>query len=131
MALKSYIASGWTIRIIPWVVEPGGLVHEQSLQDALEFLEIPRGQRSQIVRDTVRASVEALTFMCRLRSLQNRPPPHAERLDVAQKHSVRREKPARQRTFDTDDPQPSQLTNAADQNLSRKRKAATPKESLA
>ena len=45
-----------------------GLVHQQSLQDALEFLDIPREQRSPIiVRDTVRASVEALAFMCRLR----------------------------------------------------------------
>ena len=44
-----------------------GLVHEQSLQDALDFLDIPREQRSPIVRDTVRAPVEALAFMCRLR----------------------------------------------------------------
>ena len=67
-----------------------GLVHEQSLQDALEFLDIPREQRSPIiVRDTVRASVEALAFMCRLQfspSLQNR-------------------------TFDTDDPLQNQVTN--------------------
>ena len=61
--------------------------------------------------DTVRASVEALAFimMCRLcfsPSLQNR-------------------------TFDIDDPQPKKVTNAADQNLSRKRKAALSKESLA
>ena len=86
-----------------------GLVHEESLQDALEFFDIPREQRSQIVRDTVRASVEALAFMYGLRfspSPQNR-------------------------TFDTDDPQSNQVTNAADQNLSRKRKNAVSKESLA
>ena len=86
-----------------------GLVHEQSLQDALEFIDIPREQRSPIVQVTVIASVEALAFMCRLHfspSLQNR-------------------------TFDTDDPQPNQLTNAADQNLSGKRKAAVSKENLA
>ena len=109
VALKNYIASGWTIRIIPWVVGARGLVHEQSLQDALEFLDIPREQRSPIVRDTVRASVEALAFMCRLRfspSLQNR-------------------------TFDTDDPLPNQVANAADQNLSRKRKTTVSKESFA
>ena len=70
-----------------------GLVHEQSLHD------IPREQRSPILRDTVRAYVEALAFMSRLRfspSLQNR-------------------------TFDTDDPQPNRVKNLADQNLSRKR----------
>ena len=101
VALKNYIVSGWTIRTIPWVVGDLGLVHGQSLQDALEFLDIPREQRSPILRDTVRASVEALAFMSRLcfsPSLQNR-------------------------TFDTDDPQENQVTNLADQNLSRKRKA--------
>ena len=71
VALKNYIASyldgrHWTIRIIQWVVGARGLVHEQSLQDALEFLDIPHEQRSPIVRDNVRASVEALAFMCRL-----------------------------------------------------------------
>ena len=30
VALKNYIASGWTIRIIQWVVGARGLVHEQS-----------------------------------------------------------------------------------------------------
>ena len=29
VALKNYIASGWTIRIIQWVVGAQGLVHEQ------------------------------------------------------------------------------------------------------
>ena len=49
VALKNYIASGWTIRIIPWVVGARGLVHEQS-------------------HGNMRASVEALAFMCKLRS---------------------------------------------------------------
>ena len=43
------------------------IVHEQSLQDVLEFLDMPREQRSPIMWDTVRASVEALAFLCRLR----------------------------------------------------------------
>ena len=50
-----------------WVVGARGLVHEKSLQDALEFLDIPKEQRSSIVRDTVHASdhsVQALAFMC-------------------------------------------------------------------
>ena len=48
-------------RITPWIVGVRGLVHEQSLQDALEFLDIPREQRYN-----VRTSVEALAFMCRM-----------------------------------------------------------------
>ena len=87
--LQAYhpFTSGWTIRIIQWVVGARGLIHELSLQDALEFLDMPHEQRSPIVRDTVRASVEALAFMCRLcfsSSPQNR-------------------------TLDTNDPQPNQL----------------------
>ena len=109
MALKNYNASGWTIRIIQRVLGAGGLVHEQSLQDALEFLDIPSEERSSIVRDIVCASVEALAFTCWVRfsqSLQNR-------------------------TFDTHDPEPNQVTHAADQTLSRKRKAVISEESLA
>ena len=111
VALKNYIASGWTIRIIQWVVGARGLSHEQSLHDALEFLDIPREQRSPIVWNTVHASVEALAFMCRLRFSPVSPPQN--------------------RPLNTADPQQNQVTNASDQNLSRKRKAGASKESLA
>ena len=62
VALKNYFASGWTIRIILWVMGAQGPVHEQSLQDVLEFFNIPGEQRSPILQDTVRASVKALAF---------------------------------------------------------------------
>ena len=61
------------------------------------------------MRDTVRASVEALAFMC---MLFFSPSPQ-------------------KRTFATDGPQQHQVIHAADQNLSRKRKAVIFKESLA
>ena len=84
-----------------------GFVHEQSLHDTLKFLDIPHKQWSSIVQDSVRASVEALAFMCRLRfspSLQNR-------------------------TFDTDDPQFHLKMPAADQS-GKKRKAISNEKSL-
>ena len=93
----------------PQAVHPEMIVHEQSLQDVLEFLDMPREQRSPIMWDTVRASVEALAFLCRLR--------FSPSLQIW--------------AFDSDNPLPNQLTNAADQNFSRKRKTAVPKESLA
>ena len=65
--------------------------------------------------DTVRASLEALVFMCLLQFCQKFYSLH-------------------NRTFDTDDPLSNQETNAADQkiqNLCRKRKTAVSKESLA
>ena len=72
-------------------------MNKQSLQDALGVLDVPSEQKASIVRGTVRASVEALAFMCRLcfsSSLQKR-------------------------TFDSDDPHPelNQVTHAADQNV--------------
>ena len=107
VAPKNHIASGWTIRIIPWVVGAQGLVHEQHddcrmYWNFLIYLVL-------CGTPCVHFSVEALAFMCRLRfspSLQNR-------------------------TFDTDDPLPNQVTNAAGQNLSRKSKTAFSRESFA
>ena len=63
VALHKYISSGWTVRVLPWVVGARGLIYEQSVQAALEFLEIPRKQWSSIIRNTVQASVDALAFM--------------------------------------------------------------------
>ena len=107
-ALRKYTASGWTVLVLPWVVGTRGFVHEQSLHDTLKFLDIPHKQWPSIVQDSVRASVEALAFMCRLRfspSLQNR-------------------------TFDTDDPQSFLTMHAADQRSGRKRKAISNEKSL-
>ena len=83
IALQKCTASGWRVWVLPWVVGTRGLVHEQSLHGTLKFLDIPHKQWSSILQDSVRASFEALAFMCRLcfsTFLQNR-------------------------TFDTDDPQ--------------------------
>ena len=82
-ALQKYTASGWTVLVLPWVVGTRGFVHEQSLHGALKFFDIPHKQWSSIVQDSVRASVEALAFMCRLRFCPS----------------------LKKRTFDTDEPQ--------------------------
>ena len=80
----------------------GSEVHEQPLLDALEFLDIHSEQSSIVLGTTaMHASIEALAFMCGLcfsTLLQNR-------------------------AFDTDNSQQHQVIYAADQNLSRKRKA--------
>ena len=87
-ALQKYTASGWTVWFLPLLV--GVQVHnEQSLQDALKFLGIPHKKWPSTLQDSVRASIEALAFICRQGfslSLQNG-------------------------TFDADDPQ-SRLGNA-------------------
>ena len=78
------------------------------MQAALEFLEIPRKQWSSIVRSTVQASVEALTFMCKLR------------FSPSSQNSI----------FDTDDQQSYLVERTADWRFSRKRKAVTTNENL-
>ena len=37
-ALRKYTASGWTVRVLPWVVGTRGFVHEQSLHYTLNSL---------------------------------------------------------------------------------------------
>ena len=66
-ALSHYIDSGWSVKILPWVVGARGLVQERSLHHALEYLEIPRGTWLSIIEDTVLASISALAFMHRVR----------------------------------------------------------------
>ena len=66
-ALGYYIDSGWTIKILPWVVGARGLVQERVMYNALEFLEIARGSWISIIECSVSASISALAFMHRIR----------------------------------------------------------------
>ena len=47
-ALPKYTASGWTVRVLLWVVCTRRLVHEQSSHDTLKFLDIPHKQWQSI-----------------------------------------------------------------------------------
>ena len=47
VALINYIAFARTVRIIQWVLSAWGLVHEQSQQNALQFLDLPSEQSLQ------------------------------------------------------------------------------------
>ena len=66
-ALGHYSDSGWSVKILPWVVGARGLVQEQAMHHALEYLEVPKTSWRPIIEDTVLASVSALAFMHRIR----------------------------------------------------------------
>ena len=67
VALQDYTAAGWTVKILPWIVGARGMINRASLTAALQFLEIPESHHSGIINCTIRASIEALAVMYRLR----------------------------------------------------------------
>jgi hypothetical protein len=66
-ALGHYSDSGWSVKILPWVVGARGLVQERVMHHALEYLEVPKTFWRPIIEDTVLASISALAFMHRIR----------------------------------------------------------------
>ena len=66
-ALQQYAESGWTIRILPWIVGARGLICEQHLTSALDFLGIPQSRWSVIIASTVQESIETLACMHKIR----------------------------------------------------------------
>ena len=70
-ALRQYSTAGWQVKVLPWVVGIRGLVIEDGIHLALEFLAIQRKDWAAAVSRTVVASVESLAFMHRVRFSSN------------------------------------------------------------
>ena len=66
-ALGHYSDSGWSVKILPWVVGAWGLVLERAKHHALEYIEVPKSFWRPKIEDTVLASISALAFMHRIR----------------------------------------------------------------
>ena len=66
-ALQTYVDSGWKVEILPWMVGARGMVRTELLTPTLEFLEIPKQKWTGIIEATVRASVEELAHINRIR----------------------------------------------------------------
>ena len=66
-ALRLYSTAGWQVKILPWVVGIRGLVIEDGIHSALEFIGLQRKDWAAAVTITVVASVESLAFMHRVR----------------------------------------------------------------
>ena len=107
-ALQSYIDSGWDVRVLPWVVGARGMARRNHLIEALEFLEIPKQKWTSIIECTVRASVEGLAYM------------HRIRFSTSTQHSI----------FDTDDPIATAAQNERLLSVGRKRRVPKDAEDL-
>ena len=81
-ALQDYVDSGWTVRVLPWVVGARGMIRRDQLTESLEFLEIPKQKWAAMIDCTIRTAVEGLAYMNRIR------------FSVSNQHNI----------FDTDDP---------------------------
>ena len=66
-ALRRYSTAGWQVKVQPWVVGIRGLVLEDGIHSALEFIGIQRKDWAAAVTNTIDASVESLAFMHRVR----------------------------------------------------------------
>ena len=63
------MTAGWQAKVLPWVVGIRGLVIEDGIHSALEFIGLQRKDWAAAVTITVVASVESLAFMHRCFSL--------------------------------------------------------------
>ena len=59
-ALQHYIHSGWSIEILPWVVDIRGFAVTKHLHADLEYLAISKSQWKVMIEHSVLASVRAL-----------------------------------------------------------------------
>ena len=99
-ALQDYIQSGWTVRILPWIVGVRGLASTPHLEAALDFLDIPPSNWPTIINSNIQSSIEALAFM------------HRIRFSTRNQCSV----------FDKDDPRPNASTSERALSVGKKRK---------
>ena len=97
-ALHQYVAAGWQVEILPWVVGIRGLIEEKIIHAAVEYLDISRSEWAAAVACTVVASVQSLAFM----------------------HRVRFSSINQSRVFDTNDPVPAP-SGAENRGISKKR----------
>jgi hypothetical protein len=103
-ALRAYVADGWQVKILPWVVGVRGMIDAKSGSEVLNFLEVPRARHPRIIEDVTTESVKALYSLHQIRY-------HAFRLNLHKaiartgKSTTGEMAAANQNgAFDTDDP---------------------------
>ena len=66
-ALRAYVADGWQVKILPWVVGVRGMINAKSGSEVLNFLEVPRARHPRIIEDVTTESVKALYSLHQIR----------------------------------------------------------------
>ncbi len=59
VALQRYPALGWTVEILPWVVEIRGLLKVSVFAPIFKFLSIPNSRRITLLEETALKSAKA------------------------------------------------------------------------
>ncbi len=66
-ALRVYVADGWQVKNLPWVVGVRCMINEKSVSDVLNFLQVPRARRTRMVEDVTTECVKALYALHQIR----------------------------------------------------------------
>jgi ribonuclease HI len=106
-ALRSYVAQGWQVTILPWVVGVRGMINEKSVTNVLNFLQVPRNRQAKIVEDVAIESVKALYSLHQIRYQAFRLNMHKAGATTGKTTTGRMAAASRHGAFDTDDPSTS------------------------
>ena len=106
-ALRSYVALGWQVTILPWVVGVRGMINEKSATEVLNFLQVPRHRQARIVEDVTIESVKALYSLHQIRYQAFRLNMHKAGAATGKTTTSRMAAASRHGAFDTDDPSTS------------------------
>ena len=106
-ALRSYVAQGWQVTILPWVVGVRGMINEKSVTKVLNFLQVPRNRQARIVEDVAIESVKALYSLHQIRYQAFRLNMHKAGATTGKTTTGRMAAASRHGAFDTDDPSTS------------------------
>ena len=106
-ALRSYVAQGWQVTILPWVVGVRGMINQKSVTKVLNFLQVPRNRQARIVEDVAIESVKALYSLHQIRYQAFRLNMHKAGATTGKTTTGRMAAASRHGAFDTDDPSTS------------------------
>ena len=65
--MLAYVAEGWQVQILPFVVGVLGMLDAKSVSEVLNFLQVRRDQRTRFVEDGTTESVKAFYSLHQIR----------------------------------------------------------------
>ena len=108
-ALRVYVANGWQVKILPWVVGVRGMIDEKSVSEVLNFLQVPRARRARIIEDVTTESVTATYSLHQIRYQAFRLNMHKTSAGTGKMTTSGMVAANRRSAFDTDDPSSSYI----------------------
>ena len=65
--LRAYVADGWQVKILPWVVGVRGMINAKLVSEVLNFLKVPPARHTRTIEDVTTESVKALYSLHQIR----------------------------------------------------------------